>query len=159
MKWFKVFQRSSQISKDAGAICNETFNEAAGVVKMMIVEPDIKSAYVASTPVGAGKLIKITAAGVYDLEMIGKAFSASVSYKKGNVVVEAGKVYVCDIPENKVALGSFNSEQWTCVADAVISGIPNSAGDVVSTGRWHNAISVAGFVVEDDSEIGLSRVQ
>lgn len=158
-KWFKVFQRSNKIAKDAGAIANESYNEASGSSKIMIIEPDIKGAYVASSAIGAGKLIKVTLGGVYSLEMVGRAFSAAISYRRGNVVTEAGKVYVCDISEGTVALGVFDSEQWTAVADAVIAGIPCEAGDIVSTGRFHNAISVAGFIVEDDSDISLNRVQ
>jgi len=158
MKWFKVFLRSSHKTVDPGAICNDTYNEATGSVKMMIVQPDIKDIYLANSPIGAGKLIKIAAAGSYSLSMLGRDFSASTNYKKGNVTVNAGGVYVCDIPESKVALGAFNAEQWTKVAPSVIASIPNNAGDIVSTGRWHNSISVGGFLVEDDSEIGLNRV-
>ena len=113
----------------------------------------------ASSPIGAGKLIKVTLGGVYSLEMIGRDFSAVTPYKKGNVVANGTKVYVCDIPEGTIALGAFNSEQWTAVADKTIAGIPCVAGDVIPTGRFHNAISVAGFIVEDESEISLNRVQ
>ena len=285
-KWKKVFQRSTKQPKDGGAIGSELYNEAAGASKVMIVEPDIKGPYVADTPIGAGKLIKITGGGTYNLAMIGKNHSTARRYKKGNIVVKGtgtvaeitqvvadtlantndgeyfdinaqdgnlyrvymdttggdvtqpatggriltkvdisgsatailvgdavaavvnaladfsapatgtgtilitdavlgdvvdaangnltgiwaittdtqgvstgSSVYVCDIAESKTAVGTFDSEEWTKVALALISGIPNVAGDVVTTGRWHNAISVAGFVVEDESEISLARVQ
>lgn len=158
-KWFRVFQRSAKTSKDSGAIANELYNEAAGANKVMIVEPDIKGVYVGNTPVGAGKLIKVAASGVYKLEMIGRDFSASTSYKKGNVMANGTKVYVCDIPEGTVAIGAFNSEQWTAVAERTISGIPCLIGDIISTGRFHNAIDVAGFLVEDETDISFNRVQ
>ena len=158
-KWLKVFSRSSSKSHDSASVDNSVYNEAAGGNKVIVIQPDIKGLYVANSPIGAGKLIKIAVAGTYDLVMAGKAFSAATAYKKGSVVVNTGSVYVCDIAESEKAFGAFDPEQWTKVAPATIAGIPNAAGDVISTGRWHNSISVAGFIVEDDTNIGLSRVQ
>jgi len=139
------------VHPDLGLAEINEHNEAAGAKKVIIVQPDIVAPYVANTQLGAGKLIKITAAGTYDLKLVGKAFSAASAYGIGDIVVEAGFVYMAnyDIKVPK----AFDAADWRKVSTEVIAGIPNAAGDVVTTGRWHNAISVAGFEVEDDTEI------
>ena len=139
------------VHPDLGSAEINEHNEAAGAKKVMIIQPDIVAAYVADTPIGAGKLIKITAAGTYDLKCIGRAFSAASTYGAGDIAVEAGFVYMAnfDIKQPK----AFDAADWRKVSAEVIAGIPNAAGDVVPTGRWHNEISVAGFEAEDDTEI------
>lgn len=157
--WNKVFGRNSKGTVDGGERGNNLYNEAAGASKVMIVCPDIAGPYVGGTGIGAGKLIKITAAGTYSLTMENKAHDIATPYQKGMVVTEAGGVWVCSPEQGSTVTGAFDAQYWNRVADAVIAGIPNAAGDVVSTGRWHNAISVAGFVVEDESEIALNRAK
>lgn len=131
-------------------------NGATGAKKVMVVQPDIIAPYVASTPIGAGRLIKITAAGTYNLEMIGRDYDSSKSYNIGDIVAEGTDVYMAQ--EDKIT-GAFDASKWKKVALKTITGIPNAAGDVVSTGRWHNAISVAGFEVEDDTCIPYTAVR
>lgn len=146
--------------KDLGAVGSEVYNEAAGANKVMIVQPDIKGPYAANTKIGQGRLVKITAAGVYSLVATGIDYDPTASYVYGSVAVQDGSVWVMSESKlNQVVTGTFDAQYWSKVAPAVIAGIPNAAGDVVSTGRWHNSINVAGFIVEDDTAIRFNRVR
>lgn len=142
--------------QDLGAQEIHEHNEATGAKKVIIVQPDIKDAYVANTPVGAGKLIKITAAGTYNLVMVDRDYDPTKSYNLGDIAVNGGRVYMAQA--DKIT-GVFDPSNWRDMAPATITGIPNVAGDVVTTGRWHNAISVAGFLVEDDTSIPYTSVR
>jgi hypothetical protein len=147
--------RSVNTNQDLGSIDAIKYNDAVGADKVIIVQPTVVRATTANEQVGAGKLILI-AAGPYNLVMAGKAYSSSNQYQKGDIVVDSGNVYMAN--EDKIT-GTFDATKWILKAPATITGIPCSANSVVSTGRWHNSISVAGFLVDDDSEIKLSGIR
>jgi len=72
-------------------------------------------------------------------------------------VTNGGSVYLATRDN---ITGTFDAtDGWRKVADSTVAGIPAVVGDVVSTGRWHNSISVAGFLVDDESEIQYSRIR
>ena len=135
---------------DLGAIDSSKYNEAAGGDKVIIIQPVIERATIANEQVGAGRLIKVAAGGTYDQKCVGRAYDSAKSYNLGDIAVNGGFVYTC---QDDSVTGAFDVSKWKKVAAEIISGIPVDAGQVVPTGRWHNAISVAGFLVEDDSGI------
>jgi len=97
-----------------------------------------------------GSYVKVTLGGVYSQECVGKAFSAAYDkYRRGDVVTNGGFVYVAN--QDIEHAHAFDVGEWTKVAPAVIAGIPVNAGDIVCTGKYHNAISVAGFEVLDET--------
>lgn len=138
------------VPADLGEVELLKYNEATGATKVMIIQPDIIKTTLASEIVGAGKLVKIAAVGTYNLELNGRDYSSSSFYNRGDVVANGANVYMA-LEDN--ITGTFDATRWKEVAAKTITGIPNAAGDVVSTGKWHNAISVAGFLVEDDTDI------
>ena len=148
--------RSLRTRQDLGAIPAIQHNDAAGAQKNIDIEPAYLRTTTAGENVGPGKLVKISATP-YDLELKDKAYSASATYQIGDIVTEAGGVYLCstpvEIPE------AFDAGKWVRKADAVVSGIVSSAGAIVSTGRWHNSVSVSGWLVDDDSQIDHIRIR
>lgn len=147
-----LIERVFEKTWDIDHIQNAIFNQYTSSQKGMQIQPVIKSAYVANTQVEFGTLIKITTAGVYSQKCVGKAYDATYkNYRRGSIVTQGGFVYIANSDfQSGVPAGTFDSSRWTKVAPDTISGIPNAAGDVVCTGKYHNAIDVAGFVVEDD---------
>ena len=135
---------------DLGLIEANKYNEAAGADKVIIVKPAVEKVVPADTPVGAGRLLMLTAAGPYILKCLGKDYVPANKYNFGDIAVSGGKVYLCN-QDNTT--GTFDPEKWRAVADAQVPGIPAAIGDVVATGRYHNAISVASLLVEEDSKI------
>lgn len=155
----QLIQRVFDITWDIEHIQNSTYNHPTGTQKNMTVQPVIKSAYAADTPVEFGSLIKITAGGTYAQKCLGKAYDSGYEhYRAGSIVTNGGFVYVANQDfQSGIAAGAFDADKWTKVAPDTITGIPNAAGDVVCTGRYHNAISVAGFLVEDDVTFRVVR--
>ena len=149
-------QRVVRSRQDLGSIPAIQYNDSAGAQKNVSVQPAPLRPTTAGENVGPGKLIKIGAA-VYGLELKSKAYSAASTYQIGDIVTEAGKVYMntqpVDTPE------AFDATKWLEKADAVIAGIPSVSGDIVTTGRWHNSVSVVGFLIDDDSKIDHTRVR
>lgn len=147
--------RSVSTKQDLGSIDAIQHNDAVGAKKVMVVQPTPTKAISANEQVGAGKLILI-AAGPYDLIMAGKNYDPAKTYKQGDVAVSGGNVYMAS--QDNIT-GTFDASKWVLKAPATISAIPCPANSVVSTGRWHNSISVAGFLVDDESEIKLSGIR
>ena len=141
-------------NQDLGGMQASKYNEAAGGDKVIIVEPVVKKPVAVDEIVGAGALVKVSSGGTYDLKCLGREYDPSRSYDLGDISVSGGKVYVCN--EDRTT-GAFDASKWIEKADAVISGIPVASGAVVPTGRWHNAISLAGFLVEDDTYISWNN--
>lgn len=148
-------KRKITVEQDLGAIEALKYNDAIGGIKMMVIQPVIKKAVGINEIVGAGKLVKITGTN-YTLDLLGKAYSATSKYQKGDVVTNGGFVYLCN--EDNVT-GAFDATKWILKADKTIGPIPINAGETVSTGRWHNSVSVAGFLVDDESEIPYVRIR
>jgi len=135
---------------DLGQLHVNKYNEAAGADKVIIVKPALEKAVSADEQVGPGRLLMLTAAGPYDLKCLGRDYDAGKTYNLGDLVVQADKVYQAN---QDAVTGAFDAQFWKAVADATITGIPAAVGDVVATGRYHNAISVASLLVEEDSKI------
>ena len=145
--------RNVNTNQDLGAIPAIEYNDAVGAKKVIMVEPTIIKATSASENVGAGKLVKLSATP-YGLDMVGRVYSAAATYQQGDVVTETASVYMAT--EDNIT-GAFDATKWRKVADKSITGIPSAVGAIVSTGRWHNAITVAGWLVDDDSAMDYSR--
>jgi len=144
-----IIQRVFKMTWDMDYIQNAIYNDAAGAQKGINVQPVIKKAYAANEQVPFGSYVKITGGGVYSQVCVGKAHDPAKTYRRGDVVTEAGDVYVAN--QDITNAHAFAAGEWTKVAPATIAGIPNAAGDVVCTGKYHNAISVAGFLCEDET--------
>lgn len=147
--------RGVNTKQDLGSIDAIKYNDAVGADKVIVVQPTIVRACTANEAVGAGKLILI-AAGPYSLVMTGRAYSSANQYQQGDIVVDGGNVYQCNADQ---VTGTFDASKWILKAPATIAAIPCPANSVVSTGRWHNSISVAGFLVDDDSSIEYTRTR
>lgn len=147
--------RSVRTKQDISAIDAIQHNDPVGAKKAIIVQPTVVRATLASENVGAGKLVLIASA-TYGLDLVGKAYNASQTYMRGDVVSETASVYLA--MEDRIT-GAFDASKWKKVADKAIAGIACPNPSVVSTGRWHNAITVAGWLVDDDSEIEYTRIR
>jgi len=139
---------------DLGSLTAHQHNEAAGAQKCIIVEPAIERAVIADEQVGPGRLIKISVVGPYSLKLLGKAYAPGNKYGFADIVTDGGFIYTAS--EDNIT-GAFDSDKWIKVAPDTITGIPADIGDVIPTGRWHNAIDKAGFLVEDDTHIAHNR--
>jgi len=140
-------------NQDTGEVAVEGYNEAAGAHKVIMVQPACSKATLASENVGAGRLVKLAVAGPYSLLCVGRNHDITKKYNIGDIVVNAGKVYMCN-KDNTI--GPFDANFFIAKANSTVAGIVAAAGDIVSTGRWHNAISVAGHLVDDDTIISWS---
>lgn len=147
--------RSVKTKQDISAIDAIQHNDPVGAKKTIIVQPTVVRATSASEAVGAGKLVLIASA-TYGLDMIGKAYSSGNTYQKGDVAETGGFVYLA--LEDGIT-GTFDASKWKKVAIKSIAGIPCPNPSVVSTGRWHNAITVSGWLVDDDSSIEYTRIR
>jgi hypothetical protein len=147
--------RSINTKQDLGAIDAIQHNDAVGAKKVMVVEATIVRATAASENVGAGRLVKLSATP-YGLDLVGKVYAPAATYQRGDVVSETASVYLAQ--EDNIT-GTFDATKWRKVADKVIAGIPSAVGAVVSTGRWHNAVTVAGWLVDDESAIEYTRIR
>jgi len=132
------------------------YNDAAGADKVFIIEPPIKRAVTGGEAVGPGKYVKITSAN-YTLDLVGRAYDNSKTYRKGDIVSEGTDIYRANVdilePE------AFEADNWVKVAPKQIAAIPAPSGAVVTTGRYHNTVTTAGFLVDDDSEISFQSVR
>lgn len=147
--------RRTRANQDLGAIQSIKYNDATGSDKVIIVEPAIKAAVGASEIVGAGKYVKVTGT-TYTLDLLGSAYDPAINYQKGDVVSQGTDIYLA---MNDNITGAFDATKWRLVAPKTIGPIAITAGSVVTTGRWHNSVTVAGFLVDDDSDITHFRVR
>jgi len=140
-------KRKPDSFNDINTISDVTYNEASGAKKVMIIEPVVTKAVIATDSYDFGSYVKVTGT-TYTLDCLGKAHSALSTYNIGDIVTTGGFIYRAT--ENKIS-GVFNASSWIQVSSKVIGPISISAGAVVSTGRWHNTVSAIGFLVEDPS--------
>jgi hypothetical protein len=147
--------RNTRAKQDIGAIQSIKYNDAAGADKMIIIEPVVVRAVGAAEAVGAGKYVKVTGA-TYTLDLVGRDFDAGTTYQKGDVVAEAGFIYMCR--EDNVS-GAFDASNWIKKAPKTVGPVPIIAGSVVCTGRWHNTVTGVGFLVDDESDMRHYRVR
>jgi hypothetical protein len=147
--------RRVKARQDLGAIEAIAYNDAAGAKKVIIVEPPVIKAVLASENVGPGKLVKVTGAS-YTLDLLGKAYDAGATYQRGDVVTNGASVYMA---QQDNITGAFDASLWKEVADKVVGPVTIAAGTIVSTGRWHNTVTGAGFLVDDESFIPHTRIR
>ena len=131
---------------DVGAIKNAEYNDAAGGQKMIIVEPVVKAAVIATDTYQIGSYVKVTGTS-YTLNLLGKDYSTSENYRPGNIAAQAGNVYLCKTETT----GTFDSSKWELKSVKVIGPVTISAGALVSTGPWHNTVSAIGYICEDET--------
>lgn len=147
--------RRTQAKQDLGAIESIKYNDAAGADKTIIVEPVVSRPVLASEIVGAGKYVKVTGTS-YTLDLIGKAYDTGITYQKGDVVSQGTDIY---LSMNDNVTGAFDADKWKKVAPKTVGPVAIAAGSVVCTGRWHNSVTEAGFLVDDESDITHYRVR
>lgn len=147
--------RSVNTKQDISSIDAIQHNDPVGAKKVIVTQPTVVRAVAASESVGAGRLVLISATS-YGLDMIGRVYDPSKVYMKGDVASETADIYLA-LEDN--ITGTFDASNWKKVAAKSIPGIPCSDPSVVSTGRWHNAVTVAGFLVDDDSAIEYTRIR
>ena len=147
--------RGINTKQDLGSIDAIQHNDAVGAKKVMVVEPTIVRATTASENVGAGRLVKLSATP-YGLDMVGRVYDSAKTYMQGDIVSETASIYMAY--EDNIT-GAFDASKWRKVAAKTIAGIPSAVGAIVSTGRWHNAITVAGWLVDDESTIEFTRTR
>ncbi|HUV84077.1 MAG TPA: hypothetical protein VMV86_00115, partial [Methanosarcinales archaeon] len=139
--------RNADSRQDLGALEAISYNDAAGAKKFILIEPVVKRPVAGNEIVGPGKYVKVTGTS-YTLDLLGKAYAPASNYKKGDIVTEAGDVYMAQ--EDNVT-GTFDASKWRKVALKVVGPVTIVAGAAVSTGRWHNTVTTAGFLVDDNS--------
>jgi len=150
-KVLREFQRKLRQVWDMEHIQNIIFNESAGAQKNFDVEPVIAAPYVAGDQVAFGSYIKI-AAGPYDVDCVGKAHDANVEYRLGDLVTSGTNVYVCSVAHKARAFDDTpDTGLWKKVAPKTITGIPVEGVSNVTVGKYHNSISVAGWLIDDES--------
>lgn len=147
--------RRTQAKQDLGAIDSIKYNDAAGADKVIIVEPVVSRAVAGGENVGAGKYVKVTGTS-YTLDLVGRVYDTSINYQKGDVVSQGTDIYLC---MNDNVTGAFDASKWKRVAPKQIGPVTITAGSVVCTGRWHNTVTAAGFLVDDESDITHFRVR
>jgi len=147
--------RRVRARQDIGAQESIRYNDATGADKVIIVEPAIARPVAAAEPIGSGKYVKVTGAS-YTLDALGKAYVPANTYQIGDVVENGGFIYIADKDD---ITGAFDATQWRKVAPKTVGPIAITAGSVVTTGRWHNTVTVAGFLVDDESDIRHFRVR
>lgn len=148
-------QRNTSTRQDLGNIQAIKYNDAAGADKMIIVDPPIKRAIVGSEIIGSGSYAKITGTS-YTLDLLGRVYDTSITYQKGDVVSQGTDIYLAQADQ---ITGTFDPLKWQKVAPKQIASIPCLAGAVVTTGRWHNTVTVVGFLVDDESLIKHIRIR
>lgn len=149
-KVLHIVQRKLKQIWDMEHIQNVIYNEAAGAQKNITVEPVVKKATLANEIVGFGAYIKVaTGTTGYGMDCLGRAHDPNKTYRRGDIVTQGADIYVANQDINNAHI--FDAEEWTKVAPKQILAIPTYGGAVVSTGKWHNAITVAGFLLDDES--------
>lgn len=155
-----LFQRKNARNRDMDSIQNTIYNEPTGSQKNINIEPVIRDVYVANTSIDFGSYVKVAAGSIsYDMVCNGREHSPTNAYRKGDIVTSGGQVYVAvvNIKAGKAFDGTDTDGDWTRVAPQTISGIPVTGGATVCVGKYHNSISVGGFIVDDSST--FSRVE
>lgn len=147
--------RNTKARQDIGAIQSIKYNDQAGADKVMIVEPVVQKPVGAGEIVGAGKYVKVSGTS-YTLDLLGRAYDSALTYYKGDVVSEGSNIYQAN--QDNIT-GTFDASKWTLKAPKQVGPVSVTAGSVVCTGRWHNSVSVAGFLVADESDIKHIRVR
>lgn len=140
---------------DLGSIEAHRWNDATGADKVIVVEPVVERAVIASENVGAGRLVKVTGT-TYTLDLVGRAYDSAKTYQKGDVVTSGADVYLA--MQDQIT-GAFDATKWKKVAPKQVGPVAITAGAVVGTGRWHNTVTEAGFLVDEDSLIPHIRVR
>lgn len=138
--------------QDPHLISNTSYNEAAGAIKQIIVEPVVRRSVTAAEQLEPGSYVKVTGTS-YTLRLLGKAYDSNRHYRKGDLAVQGGRVYVAN--SNGIT-GTFDANFWTDVAAETVGPITITAGSVVSCGRYHNNLNAAGFLIDDDSGMQIS---
>jgi len=145
----EIIQWSLRQVWDIDHIQNVIFNESTGAQKNINIEAVVKDTYTANLQVPFGSLIKVAAGTTaYTMACVGKTHSAAANYRRGDLVTQAGRVYIAAV-DHKAK--TFDADDWVDVAPATIAAIPTTSGAVVCTGKYHNSINVAGFLIEDSS--------
>lgn len=147
--------RSTRERQDLGAIPSIKYNDATGADKIFIVEPVVKRAVLAAENVGPGAYVKVTGTS-YTLDLLGRAYDSAKTYRKGDVVSNTTFVYMA--LEDGIT-GAFDDTKWKKVADKQVGPVTIVAGSVVCTGRWHNTVTGAGFLVDDGSSISFNSTR
>jgi hypothetical protein len=147
--------RKADSRQDLGAIQAIAYNDAGGSMKMIMIDAPIKRAVAGGENIGAGKYIKVEDTS-YTLDLLGKAHSTSVVYKKGDIVTQTTDVYMA-LEDN--FSGTFDASKWRKVAPKQVGPIAIVTGTVVTTGRWHNSVTTAGWLVDDESDIPYTRTR
>ena len=148
---FEILKRvTTSYIKDPASILNEVFNESSGSNKVMIVEPVVLSAVISTTQIPYGSYVKITGTS-YTLDLLGKAHSASIPYAKNSIVTTGGNIYAAE--QDIVAKAFDVNDGWRFLATKQVGPVTVAAGAVVCVGKYHNCVTAAGFLVDDDSEI------
>lgn len=138
--------RKNRELMDEGALANVEHNDASGAKKVVVVEPVVKSAVIATDTYPFGSLVKVTGT-TYTLDLLNKAYSSSISYVKGELVTQGGFVYLC----TNNTTGTFDAQSWSQKSAKSIGPVTITAGAVVCCGEWHNTVSAIGFLCEDAS--------
>ena len=147
--------RGVNTKQDLGSIDAIQHNDAVGAKKVVVVQATPARTCAANEAVGAGKLILIAATS-YSLVMTGRDYDPAKTYQQGDIAVNSSVVYLC---QQDQVTGAFDASKWTAKAASTIAAIPCANPSVVSTGRWHNSISVAGFLIDDESNISYARIR
>ncbi len=151
-----IIQRVFNMTWDMEYIQNAIYNQSTGAQKGISVEPVVKSVYIANTQIEFGSYIKVAAGTTaYTMDCVGKAYDTAYEhYRRGDVVTNGGFVYVANQDfQSGIAAGAFDANKWTKVASKTIAAIPVSGGQTISTGKYHNAVNVNGFLVDDETSI------
>ena len=136
--------------KDPASILNEVYNEPTGSNKVMIVEPVVLSAVISTTQIPAGSYVKITGT-TYTLDLLGKAHDPSKPYARNSIVTTGGNIYVAET--DIVAKAFAVADGWKLITTKTVGPVTVVAGSVVCVGKYHNCVTAAGWLVDDDSEI------
>lgn len=147
--------RRTKARQDLGAIESIKYNDATGADKVIIIEPVVKRAVAGGEIVGAGKYVKVTGAS-YTLDLLGKVYDVAGTYQKGDVASQGADIYMA-LEDN--ITGVFDATKWRKVAPKQVGPVTIVAGSVVCTGRWHNTVTAAGFLVDDESDMKHFRVR
>lgn len=147
--------RNTKARQDLGASQNIKYNDYAGADKVILVEPVVLRPVAGGEAVGAGKYVKVTGTS-YTLDLVGRAYDTGTVYQKGDIVSQATDIYLCN--QDSVT-GTFDVSKWTKVAPKQVGPVTIAAGSVVCTGQWHNTVTVAGFLVADDSDFRHIRTR
>ena len=151
-KIVNLFKRVHKSGADFGDINNVVYNDHAGADKVIIVEPVVKKAVLATDTYPFGSYVKVTGT-TYTLDLLNHAYNPASFYKTGAMVTNGGNVYVANPLDSNPITGAFDASKWTLVSTKQIGPVTITAGSVVCCGKYHNTVGAAGFLIEDDTEI------